>query len=67
MDFVLDFHVVFNALDNAKARSHVNRMCLATKTLMINGGTTGLQGQAQIYFPHMFECYDCVARPQQKT
>jgi len=39
---------VFNALDNAKARSHVNRMCLATKTLMVNGGTTGLQGQAQV-------------------
>src|SRR5690349_15053735 len=42
------FDIVFNALDNLDARRHVNRMCLAANVPLIESGTTGFNGQAQV-------------------
>lgn len=42
------FNIVFNALDNLDARRHVNKMCLAADTPLIESGTTGFNGQVQV-------------------
>lgn len=48
VDYFASFDLVFNALDNLDARRHVNRMCLAAKTPLIESGTTGFDGQVQV-------------------
>jgi ubiquitin-like 1-activating enzyme E1 B len=42
------FEIVFNALDNIAARSHVNKMCIAADVPLVESGTTGFKGQVQI-------------------
>jgi ubiquitin-like 1-activating enzyme E1 B len=42
------FEIVFNALDNIAARSHVNKMCIAADVPLVESGTTGFEGQVQI-------------------
>lgn len=44
-DFYRKFSLVMNALDNLDARRHVNRLCLATSTPLIESGTQGFLGQ----------------------
>lgn len=44
-DYFSKFDIVMNALDNLEARRHVNRLCLATSTPMIESGTQGYAGQ----------------------
>lgn len=39
------FSVVFNALDNIEARRHVNRVCIAAGRPLVDGGTSGYDGQ----------------------
>ena len=34
-----------NGLDNLEARRHVNRLCLAAETTLIESGTAGYLGQ----------------------
>src|SRR5947207_7551962 len=48
MDFFKRFHIVFNALDNVDARRHVNKMCIAADVAMVDSGTTGFNGHAQV-------------------
>ena len=48
VDWFSTFNIVFNALDNLDARRHVNRMCLAANVPLIESGTTGFNGQAQV-------------------
>lgn len=48
VDYFGGFDLVFNALDNLDARRHVNRMCLAADTPLIESGTTGFEGQVQV-------------------
>jgi len=52
------FDLVFNALDNAEARRHVNRMCVASKVPLIDCGSAGFAGQVQVILPGS-ECFDC--------
>jgi ubiquitin-like 1-activating enzyme E1 B len=65
--FFAQFDVVVNALDNVAARSHVNRMCVANRLPLVEGGSTGLKGQAQAIVPTRTQCYNCMPKPVQKT
>jgi ubiquitin-like 1-activating enzyme E1 B len=51
--FYEGFDVVLNALDNVKARSHVNRMCLAAQRPLVESGSSGYLGQVTV---HMKVC-----------
>ncbi|KFD53491.1 hypothetical protein M513_05597, partial [Trichuris suis] len=53
-------------LDNADTRSHVNRLCLATNTPMIDCGTRGRIGQVTVSLKAKTECYDCLPRPAEQ-
>jgi len=60
VDFIKKFNIVFNALDNLSARRHVNRLCLATKTPLIESGTLGYLGQVMPILPGTgTACYEC--------
>ena len=45
VDFIRGFDLVLNGLDNLEARRHVNRLCLAAETPLVESGTTGYLGQ----------------------
>lgn len=47
--FFESFDLVMNALDNVKARNHVNRMCLAAQRPLIESGTAGYLGQVMVH------------------
>ena len=57
--FVSQFAVIFSALDNVKARRHVNRLALATGVPLIESGTMGFQGQVQLIMGGKTACYEC--------
>ncbi|KAG9393340.1 ThiF family [Carpediemonas membranifera] len=65
--FYRQFNVVINALDNADARKHVNRMCLLSNVPLIDAGTNGLRGNVITIIPYLTECYECAAKPPPKT
>lgn len=67
VSFYKKFKLVLNALDNRAARSHVNRMCLAANVPLIESGTSGYLGQVTGIRKGETECYDCQAKPHQKT
>lgn len=50
VDFFKSFDLVMNGLDNLEARRHVNRLCLAAETPLIESGTAGYLGQVRL--PH---------------
>merc|ERR1719373_1480215 len=56
-----------NALDNRKARNHVNRMCLAADVPLVESGTAGYLGRVTVIKKNQFECYECNPKPTQKT
>lgn len=60
------FALVLNALDNVDARRHVNRLCLATNTPLIESGTTGYLGQVSVIKKGETECYECTPKVTQK-
>ena len=47
VEFVRGFDIVLNGLDNLDARRHVNRLCLAAGTPLVESGTAGYLGQAR--------------------
>jgi ubiquitin-like 1-activating enzyme E1 B len=47
IDWYKHFDVVFNALDNADARRHVNKMCISADVPLVDGGTTGFLGNVR--------------------
>lgn len=61
------FTVAFNALDNLEARRHVNKMCLAADIPLIESGTTGFNGQAQVIKKGITACYDCTPKETPKS
>ncbi len=61
------FQLIFNALDNFDARRHVNKMCLAADVPLIDGGTTGYNGQVQVIKKGVTACYDCSERDMPKS
>lgn len=64
--FFESFDVVLNGLDNVDARRHVNRLCLAAKTPLIDSGTTGYLGQVMPILGKVTACYECFPKPTQK-
>lgn len=71
-DFDVDFFkahtLVINALDNRAARSHVNRMCLASNVPLIESGSEGYCGQVFLIKKDVGMCYECKGpRQDQKT
>ena len=66
LDHVAGFDLVLNALDNIKARTHINRLCAARKVPLIESGTTGYKGQTQAIRGGLTECYECVAKAKPK-
>ena len=62
--FVEQFSLVFNALDNVSARKHVNRVCIATNTPLIESGSTGHTGQATVISRGESECYECTPKDE---
>lgn len=67
VNFFDKFDLVINALDNFKARQHVNRLCLAAKIPLIEGGSTGWDGQAQVIHGGSTECFECRPAPKNPT
>ena len=54
------FAFVLNALDNVKARNHVNRLCLAANIPLVESGTSGYVGEISIIRKGITGCYECV-------
>jgi ubiquitin-like 1-activating enzyme E1 B len=68
VQYVSQFNLVLNALDNVTARRRVNRLCLAAKVPLIEAGTTGYLGQVKVIDKASnLECYECVTQEAQKV
>jgi ubiquitin-like 1-activating enzyme E1 B len=65
--YIKGFSCVLNALDNIDARRHMNRLCLAAGTPLIDSGTTGYLGQVTPIMKGVTECYECSPKPTQKV
>jgi len=65
--FFNKFKLVINALDNKKARSHVNRMCLSCQIPLIESGTMGYNGQVEFIKKGVSMCYECNPRSEPRT
>ncbi|KAG2777172.1 SUMO-activating enzyme subunit 2 [Phytophthora cactorum] len=66
LEYFQQFALVLNALDNVDARKHVNRLCLATNTPLIESGTTGYLGQVSVIKKGETACYECTPKVTQK-
>jgi ubiquitin-like 1-activating enzyme E1 B len=68
VQYVSQFNLVLNALDNVTARRRVNRLCLAAEVPLIEAGTTGYLGQVKVIDKASnLECYECVTQEAQKV
>ncbi|DBA95757.1 hypothetical protein WJX77_000574 [Trebouxia sp. C0004] len=67
VDFFKSFDLVMNGLDNLEARRHVNRLCLAAETALIESGTAGYLGQATVHLRGKTECFECQPKQAPKT
>ncbi|XP_025202580.1 SUMO-activating enzyme subunit 2 [Melanaphis sacchari] len=65
--FFNKFKLVINALDNKKARSHVNRMCLSCDIPLIESGTMGYSGQVEFIKKGVSLCYECYPKSEPKS
>jgi len=65
--FFSQFKLVINALDNRKARSHVNRMCIAMDIPLIESGTMGYNGQVEFIKKGLSLCYECMPKSEPKS
>ncbi|KAK0427661.1 hypothetical protein QR680_010350 [Steinernema hermaphroditum] len=61
------FMMVISALDNKKARYHVNRMCLAARVPLVESGTAGYLGQLSVVVKGKTACYECEPQVIQKS
>ena len=53
------FKMVLNALDNVKARNHVNRLCLAAEVPLVESATAGYLGEISMIRKGHTQCYEC--------
>ncbi|XP_011402782.1 PREDICTED: SUMO-activating enzyme subunit 2-like [Amphimedon queenslandica] len=67
ISFYKQFALVMNALDNKKARNHVNRLCLAAGITLVESGSAGYLGQVTVIRKGASECYECQPKPAPKT
>jgi len=65
--WIKQFKMVLNALDNVKARNHVNRLCIAADIPLIESGTAGYAGECTLIKKGYSPCYECIERPRAKT
>ncbi|TKR60004.1 hypothetical protein L596_029600 [Steinernema carpocapsae] len=65
--FFEKFMMVISALDNKKARYHVNRMCLAARVPLVESGTAGYLGQLSVVVKGKTSCYECEPQVIQKS
>ena len=67
VQYVSQFNLVLNALDNVVARRRVNRLCLAAGVPLIEAGTTGYLGQVKVIDKASnVACYECVTQETAK-
>ena len=57
--WVKQFKMVLNALDNVKARNHVNRLCLAAEIPLVESATAGYMGEISLIRKGITACYEC--------
>ncbi|PHJ25548.1 ubiquitin activating enzyme [Cystoisospora suis] len=67
LPFLQSFDVVISALDNQKARRHLNSLCIAAGVPIIEAGSTGYVGQVMPIMKDHTLCYDCEAKPRDNT
>ncbi|KAL7425104.1 E1 ubiquitin-activating protein uba2 [Cryptotrichosporon argae] len=67
LEWIKGFGLVMSALDNADARSHLNRLCQAGDVPLIESGTSGYAGQVRPIIHDKTECYDCTVRNAPKS
>ena len=67
VEFMKQFDLVLNALDNVEARRRVNRLCLAAKIPLVEAGTTGYLGQVTVISSPDTSCYECRTQETQKV
>jgi len=67
LEFFRKFDIVLNGLDNLEARRHVNKMCLSARVPLVESGTAGYLGQVTVHVGSKVECFDCQAKPRQKS
>lgn len=65
--FFKEFKLVINALDNKKARNHVNRMCITCGIPLIESGTMGYNGQVEFIKKGLSMCYECLPKAEPKS
>ncbi|KEP63560.1 UNVERIFIED_CONTAM: ThiF family protein [Hammondia hammondi] len=58
------YDLVISALDNQKARRHLNGLCIAANLPLIEAGSTGYSGQVMPILKNETLCYDCEAKPR---
>ena len=58
--WIKQFTMVVNALDNVKARNHVNRLCLGADVPLVESGTSGYLGESMIVWKGHTSCYECI-------
>lgn len=66
VQYMEQFDLVLNALDNVTARRRVNRLCLAAGVPMMEAGTTGYLGQVQTIYKGV-ACYECKTQEPPKV
>jgi len=68
VQYIGQFDLALNALDNVVARRRVNRLCLAAKVPLIEAGTTGYLGQVNVIDKDSnIACFECRTQETQKV
>jgi len=66
-DFWEDLDVVTNALDNVEARTYVDRRCVFFHKPLLDSGTLGTKGNAQVILPNITESYSSSQDPPEQS
>lgn len=59
VEFYTQFDFILCALDNALAREHLGRMCLKSNRILVDAGTGGFSGQANVVKRFSYQCNNC--------